>query len=589
MSTRATKRSRVVKWTGAAVLFGSVAATAPAAVVNAASAKNNLIIGINEPNAGWCTQDSPGLDQVAAKNSVLETLTIVNDKGKMVPNTAKSVTKGADATKWTVVLREGIKYSDGSAFDAANVIANMYAQAGLGPMVFGPQAQQPSLPAIAWTDLFGSSIAELTAAYTAYVGSGGKDPSKLLAIKAKVDAAVVAKDTLTLEFTLATPRPNFPFLLWNFGRSALLSTNSLKSKDCGLTAAATVGTGPFMLQTKGAKETTADTVLVANPVYWRSTAKNPLPKAAQATFRILGDSAAKVAAVRTNAVDIALFGAGEGTSLNSLKKMGKKVTLYSGPVDSAWTFHLNTSKVTATGKPSGSPFWSQNARDAFAYAFDSKTYARVMTKGNGTESSAIAPPVHPFYVKGSAKTFNLTKAKAAVEAYKKEAGVDKMEFIMPRNTTSTSGESSQLICDMMGKAGISCSVGQPVSSTLVIAGAFGLTNHVSLFSVSTGYYADFSLLFATNTNLEMSGFRLSNPALAKCFTDARAISTKKAFEPCVKELDKNTYWVPAYLEGGFLAWNKTAQGVGATPLPGGGARPLINGSGFDFASVKKVG
>lgn len=93
MSTRATKRSRVVKWTGAAVLFGSVAATAPAAVVNAASAKNNLIIGINEPNAAWCTQDSPGIDQVAAKNSVLETLTIVNDKGKMVPYTAKSVTK----------------------------------------------------------------------------------------------------------------------------------------------------------------------------------------------------------------------------------------------------------------------------------------------------------------------------------------------------------------------------------------------------------------------------------------------------------------------------------------------------------------
>lgn len=585
MSTRATKRSRVVKWTGAAVLFGSVAATAPAAVVNATSAKNNLIIGINEPNAGWCTQDSPGLDQVAAKNSVLETLTIVNDKGKMVPNTAKSVTRGADATKWTVVLRDGIKYSDGSAFDAANVVANMYAQAGLGPAVFGPQAQAPSLPAIAWTDLFGSSIADLTVAY----GAAQKgDLKPVLAIKAKVDAAVVVKDTLTLEFTLATPRPNFPFLLWNYGRSALLSTASLKSKDCGLTAEGTVGTGPFKLSSKGAKETTADTVLAANPVYWRSTAKNPLPKAKQVTFRILGDSAAKVAAVRTNAVDIALFGAGEGTSLNSMKKMGKKVTLYSGPIEGSWTFHFNTSKVTATGKPSGSPFWSQNAREAFAYAFDSATYTKVMTKGNGKPSSALAPPVHPFYQPKQSKTFNLTKAKAAAAAYKAEAGID-MSFIMPRNTTSSSGESSQLICDMMGKAGITCAVGQPVSSSLVIAGAFGLTNHVSLFTVASGYYADFSLLFVTKTNLEMSGFRLSNPALADCFTNARAISTKAAFASCVKELQEKSYWHPAYLEGGFLAWNNTAQGVGATPLPGGGNRPLVNGSGFDFASVKKVG
>ena len=586
MSTRATKKSRLVKWTGAALLFGSVAATAPAAVVNAASAKNNLIIGIAEPNAGWCTQDSPGLDQVAAKNSVLETLTIVNDKGKMVPNTAESVTMGADAKTWTVKLRAGITYSDGSAFDAENVKNNMYAQAGLGLVVFSPKAQQPSLPAIAWTDLFGSSIDELKAGYGAALVN--KDYSKILAVKAKVDAAVVVKDTLTIEFNLATPRPNFPFLLWNFGRSALLSTASLKDPNCGQTAEATVGTGPFKLQTKGAVTTTADTILVANPNYWRSTAKNPLPKSEQVTFRILGDSAAKVAAVRTNAVDIATFGAAEGTSINSMKKMGKKVTVYAGPIDAAWTFHLNTSKVTATGAPSGSPFWSQNARDAFAYAFDSATYAKVMTKGNGKESKAIAPPTHPFYVANDSKTFNLTKAKAAVEAYKKEAGVDKMEFIMPRNTTSASGESSQLICDMMGKAGISCTVGAPVTSSAVISGAFALTNHVSFFQVMSGYYADFSLLFVTKTQLEMSAFRLTNPALAECFTNARAISTKAAFTPCVKELDKNTYWVPGYLEGGFLAWNKTAQGVGATPLPGGGARPLINGSGFDFASVKKV-
>ena len=164
-----------MKWTGAALLFGSVAATAPAAV-HAASAKNNLIIAIQEPNGAWCTQDSPGIDQVAAKNSVLETLTIVNDKGKMVPYTAKSVTMGADAKTWTVVLRPGITYSDGTPFDATNVLMNMYAQAGLGPIVFAPaKVQQPSLPAIAWTDLFGSSIDELKAAYAPWLALSVSD------------------------------------------------------------------------------------------------------------------------------------------------------------------------------------------------------------------------------------------------------------------------------------------------------------------------------------------------------------------------------------------------------------------------------
>lgn len=581
MSTRATKRSRVVKWTGAAVLFGSVAATAPGAVVNAASAKNNLIIGINEPNASWCTQDSPGIDQVAAKNAVLETLTIVNDKGKMVPYTAKSVTKiGTDNKKWSVVLRDGIKYSDGTPLDATNVLMNMYAQAGLGPAVFAPaKVQQPSLPAIAWTDLFGSSLDELKAAYGALLTKGDQKP--IGAIIAKVNAAVVVKSATELEFNLSTPRPNFPFQLWNYGRSALLSTPSLKSPDCGITAAATVGTGPFKVKSKGAVGTTTDTVLEANPNYWRSTAKNPLPKSQEATFRVLGDSSAKVAAVRTNAVDIALFSASEGTSLNSLKKMGKKVTLYSGPIDNAWTIHLNTVPT------SGSPFASQNARDAFAYALNVEEYARVMTKGNGKASLALAPPIHPYYQKGVSKKFDLAKAKASAAAYKTETGKD-LEIIVPRTTTSQSGESSDLICKQMTKAGIKCTVGTPLTSTNYILAGFGLKQQMSIFSVASGYYAEFATLFTTKTDLEMSGFRFTDPTLAECFTKARDVATRAAFAPCVKTLSSKSFWVPLYLEGGFLAWNKTAQGVGATTLPGGGARPLINGSGFDFASVTKT-
>ncbi|MEY2967579.1 MAG: hypothetical protein RIQ64_206 [Actinomycetota bacterium] len=584
MSTRATKRSRVVKWTGAAVLFGSVAATAPAAVVSAASAKNNLIIGINEPNAAWCTQDSPGIDQVAAKNSVLETLTIVNDKGKIVPYTAKSVTKvGTDSKTWKVVLRDGIKYSDGSSFDATNVLLNMYAQTGLGPLVFAPaKVQQPSLPAIAWTDLFGSSIDDLKAAYAAFIASGQKDPSKLLAIKAKVDAAVQIDSPTQVTFKLPSPRPNFPFQLWNYGRSALLSTSSLKSPDCGLTAAATVGTGPFKVSSKGAFGTTADTVLEANPNYWRSTKANPLPKAQQVTFRVLGDSTAKVNAVRTNAVDIATFSATEGTSLNSLKKMGKKVTLYRGPKESAWTIHLNTVPGT------GSPFTSKNAREAFAYALNVQEYAKVMTKGNGSASYAIAPPMHPYYQKNASLKYNLAKAKAAVAAYKQETGKSSLDVIIPRTTTSQSGESGALICKQLSKAGINCTVGTAVSSTTYILNGFGLKQQLSVFLVSSGYYAEFANLFTTKTDLEMSGFRFTKPALAQCFTDASAKSTRAAYKNCVKDLTKESFWLPLYLEGGFLAWNKTAQGVGATPLPGGGKRPLINGSGFDFASVKKT-
>jgi len=576
MSIRGIKRSHRTKTAAALLAVGVVASVAPvaaSAAAPAAKAKNNLIIGISEPNASWCSQPSPGVDQVAAKNAVLETLTIINDKGKMVPYLAKSVTGSADKKTWTVTLREGIKYHDGETLNADNVINNMINNVGLG-LVIWKAGEIPSLPAIAWLDMIGSSSKELGDALKA------QNAATLGKIVGLFQKFAVKKSEYVVEFNLSTPRPNFPFLLWNFGRTGLLSTASLKSPGCGTTAAATAGTGAFKIKSKGTVGTTTDTVLEAHPNYWRSTAKNKLPKAQEATFRILPDSTSKVASVRTGAVDIATFGATEGNSLNALKKMGKKVTLYAGPRDTAWTLHLNT--VPATG----SPFANKNAREAFAQALDRETIVKVLSKGNADPSNAIAPKIHPLYQANQTLKFDLKKAQASAAKYQQETN-KKLEIVIPRNTTSASGELADLMCNMAKKADIGCSVSPGVSSTNYILNGFGLKQHLSNFNVNSGYFADFALLFATNTDLELSGFRFTDPALAACFTAARDKSTKAAFAPCVKTLQTNSYWVPLYVEGGFLAWNNTAQGVGATPLPGGGNRPLINGSGFDFASVTK--
>ncbi len=41
--------------------------------------------------------------------------------GKYEPNTAESVTANADSTEWTVKLKSGIKFTDGTAYDAEAV------------------------------------------------------------------------------------------------------------------------------------------------------------------------------------------------------------------------------------------------------------------------------------------------------------------------------------------------------------------------------------------------------------------------------------------------------------------------------------
>ena len=49
------------------------------------------------------------------RRAIYDTLTVPNAKGEYVPYLAKSVTHNADYTDWTITLRDGIKFHDGTA------------------------------------------------------------------------------------------------------------------------------------------------------------------------------------------------------------------------------------------------------------------------------------------------------------------------------------------------------------------------------------------------------------------------------------------------------------------------------------------
>ena len=559
-NSRTTSRfaKRFATGLGVVVLASSVAIPAGGAKqAPSAAEKNNLTIMIGEPDADWCNQGSPGVDQVAAKNAVLETLTILNDQNKVVPYLAKTVTASADKKVWTIVLREGIKFHDGEELTSATVETNVLANNGLIQAFTGGKGPAASLPAIAWLDYMGVNSKSGTAAI---VGAWGKFFKKV--------------DKYTVQFTLPVSNPSFSYNLWAEGRSTIASTKMLLDPKCGTTVVS--GTGPFMVKSKGIDKNT--TVLEANPNYWRSTATNKLPKAKQVTFSVVGDAAQRVNALDKGQADIATFGATAGVQINKLKTL-KNVTLAQGPQNVSWNFHLNTFAL---------PFKSKNAREAFAQAFDSATFVKVMTQGNGIAADGIASKSHPYYQPNQSLKFNVAKAKASAAAYKTEIGKD-LEVVVPITTTTESLKSAQLVCKMMKAAGISCTIMAPVTSSQYILRGFGLQQQMSVFNVVAGTSASFTNLFSTATDLELSGFRITNPALAACFTAAKAVDTRAAYKPCSVELQKESYWVPQYVEGGFVAWNNKVTGVGATPLLAGGKRPLVGPTGFDFASVTKPG
>ena len=544
----------------------------------------DIIILIGEKDASWCSQASPGGGQIGASGSVLEGLTIMNNKGDIVPYLAESLTPSNGNKTWTIKLRSGITYSDGTPFDADNVIANFRALAGIGALYTG--GPNPDLPSIAWQQTFDiPGYAGMVKMFTGIATKGlsflatSADYGKMLAGEKK---AFVKKDALTVELNLAVARPNLNYNLWANGRTRMMSTKSLASKTCGTTTA--VGTGPFMIKSKGIDPFVTE--LVKNPNYWRKDkAGKQLPYANSVTFKVVLDGGQRVNAMSKGQADIALFGATSGQQLNRVRdSLKSKVVLYEGPRDTNWSFHFNTFKA---------PFNNLLAREAFAYALDRETFAKIACKGNCEGAIAMAPKMHPFFSKKGAITFDLAKAKAKAKAYTAATG-KALEFQMPISDTVESTNDANLVCGMMKAAGIGCTLMAPITSSAYISRAFVFGQQVTWFNVMAGKYAEFANLFSTTSDLELSGYRLPKAVggvgdgqLAACFDKAWETSSpaNNTLKACAEELQSKSYWTGVYTEGLFAAVSSKVTGFGETVLPNGNKRAGLIAGNFDVASV----
>ncbi|MSX82244.1 MAG: ABC transporter substrate-binding protein, partial [Actinobacteria bacterium] len=81
---------------------------------------------------GKTTQFCPPKTQAAISGimimqSMYDTLAEPTNDGRAVPYLAKSITANADSTVWTIGLREGVTFHDGTPVDAAAVAQNINA------------------------------------------------------------------------------------------------------------------------------------------------------------------------------------------------------------------------------------------------------------------------------------------------------------------------------------------------------------------------------------------------------------------------------------------------------------------------------
>jgi ABC-type transport system substrate-binding protein len=325
-------RSRMAKVVGsalAAVLIGTVvpggvtqAASKPAAVKKGGF----ITMAIDGGVGGHCFQNALASGALGSSRSMFEQLFERTNKGKFVGFLAESATS-TDNRVWNIKLRAGIKYSNGEAFNAANVKQNI--DIGRGDV-------DPTL---------------------GFLGTG-------VAVNANIYSVEVVDD-LNLKVTLDRPDTQFMALIYRAGRYVMRAPAQIASPKTCVTNP--IGTGPFMLKSF----TTDLTEVVRNPNYWRKDKNGvQLPYLDGITFINVKEASQRAAAVRKGTVDAALFTQGDATFTQDLLNRKKDVTGYQSLLS------LYGQWVPNVGKKD-SPFKIKACRLAAAHALDWNAYNKV--------------------------------------------------------------------------------------------------------------------------------------------------------------------------------------------------------------------
>ncbi|MEA3020896.1 MAG: peptide/nickel transport system substrate-binding protein [Actinomycetota bacterium] len=330
-----------------------------------------------ETNGGFCLQEA----QLAAggymiARSLYDTLTAPDENGKIQPFLAKAVDPNADFTVWTITLRDGVKFSDGTALDAQIVADNLNAYIGKYPK------RHPTLTPFVFSD---------------------------------VDSVAVGSPTTVV---VKTKRPwvAFPWFLWFSSRIGIIGRSQLDG-DGTACANKLVGTGPFVLD-----HWTVNQELVANknPNYWMKDKDGvQLPYLDKVTFKPIPEVAQRVNALETGQIDAMHTSDTEQLAkrLRPDKAAGKVNLLESDKFAEVGYTMLNS------GKP---PFDNIHARKAVAWASDAQLLIKTRLGGIGQIASGPFAPGVDGYLKdtGTPKAVDLTKAKEETALYKKDTGKD---------------------------------------------------------------------------------------------------------------------------------------------------------------------
>ncbi len=323
-----------------------------------------LVFGVTAEEQGFDPTQAR-FDEVGVMyaRTVFDPLTIVLANGDWAPYLAQSVTPNSDYTAWTITLRDGVMFHDGTPCNGAALVTNLeaHSKSFLTGMVINP-----TLKSISQTGTNAATI------------------------------------------TFTSPWVPFPYYLAGGvgGQIGYVVAPSMLSNPNGTSHP--VGTGPFVF-----KEWIPNDhfTAMANPNYWRKG----MPYLSQITYKPIPDEQARSEALKTGTINLMIT----DTPQIITQYRGNRTYAYVDDSDHV----VGEPDMFCTQLNCGAkPFNDPNVRTAAAMAVNRKQYAHVIDDNVLPVSNGLFTPGSAYYSATKYPSYNPHQAAKLVQQAAKANG-----------------------------------------------------------------------------------------------------------------------------------------------------------------------
>ncbi len=460
-----------------------------------------------ETTDGFCLPEAQlAISGIMVARAIYDTLTRPNGEGGYDPWLAQSVEHNDDFTQWTIKIRDGVKFHDGTDLTAEVVKNNLDAYRGVYP------ARNPLLFRFVFDNV----------------------------------KSVDVVDPLTVKVTTNTPWVDFDAYLFSSGRLGMMAQAQLDdTRNC---ADHLIGTGPFTFD-----EWVPNQHLVAekNPDYWATDDDgNKLPYLDSIEFRPIVEAAQRVNALESGEINVM-----HTSDPETIAELHNQQDAGTVDVTETTDFGEVTYTMLNESKP---PFDNITARKAIASATDFDEYNSIIGHDLLTAATGPFAPGNVGNLDDTGyPTFDLDQARQLVQQYEDETG-QPLRFSYTTTQAEATIRAAQLFKQQWEAAGMHVEIVTVDQSTQIdnaINGDFeaiGWRNHPG--GDPDTQYVWWESSYPTNFG------RINDPQIDQLLHDGRATADADQRKEIYEDLNRR------FGEQVYNAWlNYTLWDVGTAP------------------------